>query len=151
MGSEVQKPKKAVSDAQKRLTLRTRAKTGLGKVISYVQKHPQGDQDLVSQTLNARFLPFVLDKKNAKDRAIARQCMLKCLGYMLAHREADLCEIANEWDLAIPGVGMATVVSNGNNNGSGNNASGEDAELEIAAQKKRRQENLRVMDGIMGL
>ena len=107
MGSEVQKPKKAVSDAQKRLTLRTRAKTGLGKVISYVQKHPQGDQVLVSQTLNARFLPFVLDKKNALDRAIARQCMLECLGYMLARRVpeglADLCEIANEWDLAIPG------------------------------------------------
>ena len=73
MGSEVQKPKKAVSDAQKRLTLRTRAKTGLGKVISYVQKHPQGDQVLVSQTLNARFLPFVLDKKNSKDRAISKR------------------------------------------------------------------------------
>ncbi len=142
MGSEVQKPKKAVSDAQKRLTLRTRAKTGLGKVISYVQKHPQGDQVLVSQTLNARFLPFVLDKKNSKDRAIARQCMLECLGYMLA--------IASEWDLAIPGLGVATVVSNGSN-GNGHNVSGEDAELELVAQKKRRQENVRVMDQIMGL
>ncbi len=145
MGSEVQKPKKAVSDAQKRLTLRTRAKTGLGKVISYVQKHPQGDQVLVSQTLNARFLPFVLDKKNSKDRAIARQCMLDCLSYALA--------IANEWDLAIPGLGVATVVSNGNGNGNGNgnNVSGEDAELGLVAQKKRRQENVRVMDQIMGL
>ena len=133
--------------------LETRAKTGLGKVISYVQKHPQGDQILGSQTLNARFLPFVLDKKNAKDRAIARQCMLECLGYMLAHREADLCEIANEWDLAIPGLGVATVVTNGNSNGNGNgnNASGEEAELELVAQKKRRQENVRVMDQIMGL
>ena len=84
-----------------------------------MQKHPQGDQVLVSQTLNARFLPFVLDKKNAKDRAIARQCMLECLGYMLA--------IANEWDFTIPGFGVATVVSSGNSNG--RDVSGKDAEL----------------------
>ena len=69
--------------------------------------------------------------------------MLECLGYMLA--------IANEWDLAIPGLGVATVVSNGNSNGNGNNVSAEDAQLELVTQKKRRQENLRVMDGIMGL
>ena len=106
-------------------------------------------------------MPFVLDKKNAKDRAIARQCMLECLGYMLAHREAgqrscacgDLCEIANEWDLAIPGVGVGTIVSNvnGNGNGNGRDTSKEDAELGLVTQKKRRQENLRVMDGIMVL
>ena len=74
------------------------------------------ERETGSQTLNARFLPFVLDQKNSKDRAIARQCMLECLGYMLARRVpeglADLCEIANEWDLAIPGWGMGTVVSN---------------------------------------
>ncbi len=71
--------------------------------------------------------------------------MLECLGYMLA--------IANEWDLAIPGVGVATVVSNGNgnSNGNGKNALGEDAELGLVTQKKRRQENLKLMDGIMGL
>ncbi len=80
-------------------------------------------------------------------RAIARQCMLECLGYMLA--------IANEWDLAVSGFGMRTAVSNGN---------GKDAsefmiidhpnlilDSEIAAQRRRQQENLRIMDQIMGI
>ena len=115
-----------------------------------MQQHPGEDKQLAGQTLQSRFLPFVLEKDDSSSKAIARQCMLDCLSYALAHRAADLCEIANEWDLAIPGLGVATVVSNGSN-GNGNNVSGEDAKLEIAAPKKRRQENVRVMDQIMGL
>ena len=42
---------------------------------------------------------------------------------------------------------MAAVVSNGN----GRNTSEEELESELVTQKKRRQENLRVMDEIMGL
>ncbi len=48
---------------------------------------------------------------------------------------------------------MAAIVSNGNDNsnGHGRNTSEEELESELVTQKNRQQENLRVMDGIMGL
>ncbi len=137
--------RKKIYNPRKTLTLCVSETKGLGRVIEYMQQHPGEDKQLAGQTLQSRFLPFVLEKDDSTSKAIARQCMLDCLSYALA--------IANEWDLAIPGLGVATVVSNGNSNGNGNgnNASGEDAELGLVAQKKRRQENVRVMDQIMGL
>ncbi len=68
-------------------------------------------------------------------------------------REARHCVIANEWDLAIPGFGVGTVVSNGNgnSNGNGRNTSEEELGSELVTQRKRQQENLKIMDRIMGL
>ncbi len=69
--------------------------------------------------------------------------MLDCLSYALA--------IANEWDLTVPSWGMGTVVSNGNGSGNARDVSEDELDSEIAAQRRRQQENLKIMDQIMGL
>ena len=92
-------PKKnSDSPKQKRLSLRAEADSALGQVISYLQSISPNERELVSQTLLARFLPFVLDKGDPVAKGIARQCLAQCLAYQHA--------IALEWDLPMASVGM---------------------------------------------
>ena len=90
--------KNSDSPKQKRLSLRAEADSALGQVISYLQSISPNEQELVSQTLLARFLPFVLDKGDPISVGIVRQCLAQCLAYQHA--------IALEWDLPVMGVSM---------------------------------------------
>lgn len=78
---------------QQYLRLRPRSESGLGQILAYLEMHPGDRQELASQTLQARFLPFILDKTNPHSRGIARQCLEECLAYARA--------IALEWELEI--------------------------------------------------
>ena len=79
---------------QKRLSLRAEADSALGQVIAYLQSISPNERELVSQTLLARFLPFVLDKEDP----VAVGMVCQCLAYQHA--------IALEWDLPMAGVSM---------------------------------------------
>ncbi|MEA5469695.1 hypothetical protein [Spirulina sp. 06S082] len=78
---------------QQYLRLRPRSESALGQILAYLETHPGDRQELASQTLQARFLPFVLDKTDPHSRGIARQCLEECLAYARA--------IASEWELEI--------------------------------------------------
>ena len=90
---------------QKRLSLRAEADSALGQVIAYLQSISPNERELVSQTLLARFLPFVLDKEDPVAAGMLRQCLAQCLAYQHAiclWQAAKL--IALEWDLPVAGV-----------------------------------------------
>lgn len=81
---------------QKRLSLRAEADSALGQVIAYLQSISPNERELVSQTLLARFLPFVLDKEDPVAAGMVHQCLAQCLAYHHA--------IALEWNLPVAGV-----------------------------------------------
>lgn len=71
-------------ETDKHLKLRASQDSGLGKCIAYLQEHPLKQQTLASQTLEARFLPFVMDKNDPQFEAIAIQCAEQCLSWARA-------------------------------------------------------------------
>ena len=68
----------------KHLKLRANPDSGLGKCIAYLQEHPSPQQMLAAQTLEARFLPFVMDKNDPQFEAVAIQCAEQCLSWARA-------------------------------------------------------------------
>ena len=87
-----------VSD--KHLKLRAPVLSGLGRVITYLQKGSNNQQELASTTLQSRFLPFAMDRNEAEFREVAIRCATECEAWARAIREyADLGEIS-----VLPGV-----------------------------------------------
>ena len=68
----------------KHLKLRANPDSGLGRCIAYLQEHPSPQQMLAAQTLEARFLPFVMDKNDPQFEAVAIQCAEQCLSWARA-------------------------------------------------------------------
>jgi hypothetical protein len=71
-------------ETDKHLKLRANSDSGLGKCISYLQENPFNQQMLAAQTLEARFLPFVMDKNDPQFQGIAIQCAEQCLSWARA-------------------------------------------------------------------
>ncbi len=68
----------------KHLKLRANPDSGLGRCIAYLQEHPSPQHTLAAQTLEARFLPFVMDKNDPQFEAVAIQCAEQCLSWARA-------------------------------------------------------------------
>ncbi|MEL4896920.1 hypothetical protein [Crocosphaera sp. Alani8] len=71
-------------ETDKHIKLRANPDSGLGKCISYLQENPFNQQMLAAQTLEARFLPFVMDKNDPQFQGIAIQCAEQCLSWARA-------------------------------------------------------------------
>ena len=71
-------------ETDKHIKLRANSDSGLGKCISYLQENPFNQQMLAAQTLEARFLPFVMDKNDPQFHGIAIQCAEQCLSWARA-------------------------------------------------------------------
>ena len=71
-------------ETDKHIKLRANPDSGLGKCISYLQENPFNQQMLAAQTLEARFLPFVMDKNDPQFQEIAIQCAEQCLSWARA-------------------------------------------------------------------
>ncbi len=63
---------------EKTLQLRSPADSSLGQVIAYLQNHISGIQKLSAFTLEARFLPFVMDKDDPEFLETAIECAEIC-------------------------------------------------------------------------
>ena len=86
--------------SDKHLKLRAASTSGLGRVITHLQKGSNNQQELASTTLQSRFLPFVMDRNEAEFREVAIRCATECEAWARAIREyADLGVIP-----ALPGV-----------------------------------------------
>lgn len=78
----------------KYLKLRAASKSGLGRVITYLQNGSNNQQELASTTLQSRFLTFAMDKDEPEFRSVAIRCATECEAWARAIREyADLGEI----------------------------------------------------------
>ena len=64
--------------SEKNFKLRSPPHTSLGKIITYLQNHPTNTQELVARTLEARFLPFTMDKEDPAFYEIAVNCAEVC-------------------------------------------------------------------------
>ena len=76
-------------ETDKHIKLRANPDSGLGKCISYLQENPFNQQMLAAQTLEARFLPFVMDKNDPQFHGIAIQCAEQCLSWAWAIQQFD--------------------------------------------------------------
>jgi len=63
---------------QKTLQLRADDHTSLGKIITYLQAHIVSSRKLNASTLEARFLPFVMDKDDPEFFETAIECAEIC-------------------------------------------------------------------------
>ena len=78
---------------EKRLTIseglevRGTANSGLGQVISYLQKIPVNKLEAARSTLVSRYLPFALDPSDPDYRATALRCANECESWARAIRE----------------------------------------------------------------
>ena len=78
----------------KHLKLRAAPKSGLGRVITYLQNGSNNQQELASTTLQSRFLPLAMDRSEPEFRSIAIRCATECEAWARAIREyAGLGEI----------------------------------------------------------
>lgn len=75
------------SEAHKNLQLRATDNTSLGKIITYIQNHPSNTQALATSTLEARFLPFVMDTDDPAFLETAIQCARSCESWAATIRE----------------------------------------------------------------
>jgi hypothetical protein len=73
-------------ESDKYLKLRANPRSGLGRIILYLQEDLRDTQNLAAQTLSSRFLPFVMDREEAQFRAIALQCAEECEAWARAIR-----------------------------------------------------------------
>ncbi len=73
-----------LKETDKHIKLRANPDSGLGKCITYLQENPFNQQMLAAQTLEARFLPFVMDKNDPQFHGIAIQCAEQCLSWARA-------------------------------------------------------------------
>ena len=80
----------------KHLKLRANPDSGLGRCIAYLQEHPSPQQMLAAQTLEARFLPFVMDKNDPQFEAVAIQCAEQCLSWARAIQQYASLNMDNE-------------------------------------------------------
>ena len=80
----------------KPLKLRASPDSGLGRCIAYLQEHPSPQQMLAAQTLEARFLPFVMDKNDPQFEAVAIQCAEQCLSWARAIQQYASLNMDNE-------------------------------------------------------
>ena len=77
--------------SDKHLKLRAASTSGLGRVITYLQKGSFNQQELASITLQGRFLPFAMDRSEPEFRSVAIRCATECEAWARAIREyADL-------------------------------------------------------------
>ncbi|MDJ0902453.1 MAG: hypothetical protein QNJ55_26980 [Xenococcus sp. MO_188.B8] len=78
---------------EKRLTIseglevRGTANSGLGQVISYLQRIPVNNLSAARATLVSRYLPFALDPNDPDYRATALRCAIECESWARAIRE----------------------------------------------------------------
>lgn len=78
---------------EKRLTIseglevRGTANSGLGQVISYLQRIPVNNLSAARATLVSRYLPFALDPNDPDYRATALMCAIECESWGRAIRE----------------------------------------------------------------
>ncbi len=78
---------------EKRLTIseglevRGTANSGLGQVISYLQRIPMNNLSAARATLVSRYLPFALDPNDPDYRATALRCAIECESWGRAIRE----------------------------------------------------------------
>ena len=77
--------------SDKHLKLRAASTSGLGRVITYLQKGSFNQQELASTTLQSRFLTFAMDRSEPEFRSVAIRCANECEAWARAIREyADL-------------------------------------------------------------
>ena len=72
---------------RKSLKLTFEENTPEGQMIAYIQQLPFDNQTLALQTLQARFLPFVIDKSDRNFQEIALQCACMCESWAKVIRE----------------------------------------------------------------
>ncbi len=84
-------------ETDKHIKLRANPDSGLGKCISYLQENPFNQQMLAAQTLEARFLPFVMDKNDPQFHGIAIQCAEQCLSWARAIQQYASLNMDNEF------------------------------------------------------
>ena len=77
----------------KHLKLRAPLLSGLGRVITYLQKGSNNQQELASTTLQSRFLPFAMDRNEAEFREVAIRCATECEAWAKAIREYAELEV----------------------------------------------------------
>ena len=73
--------------SDKHLKLRATPLSGLGRVITYLQKGSFNQQELASTTLQSRFLPFAMDRSEPEFRSVAIRCATECEAWAKAIRE----------------------------------------------------------------
>jgi hypothetical protein len=73
-------------ESDKYLKLRANPRSGLGRIILYLQEDLRDTQNLAAQTLSSRFLPFVMDREEAQFKALALQCAEECEAWARAIR-----------------------------------------------------------------
>ena len=85
----------ASKDTQMTIRLRAYRHTAQGRLIEWLNQHPRGTQAIAIETLEARFLPLVMDPDDDQARALALECALLLKGY-LEHIQLrwDLPELA---------------------------------------------------------
>lgn len=73
--------------SDKHLKLRAGFNTALGRVIAYLQDEPTNQRELASNTLLARFLPFIVAKDDPRFFEIAIRCACQCEAWAKEIRE----------------------------------------------------------------
>jgi hypothetical protein len=81
------KPAGSSNTSDKYLSLRAKRNARLGKALAYLQSLDINTNPIASQTLEARFLPFAIDKNDPEFLAIALQCAAECEAWGKAIRE----------------------------------------------------------------
>lgn len=71
----------------KHLSLRAGMNTVLGRVITHLQDELTNQRELASNTLQARFLPFVVGKDDPRFLEIALRCACQCEAWAREIRE----------------------------------------------------------------
>lgn len=75
------------SNKEKHLKLRARENDAVGLVITYMQSSLINQQDLASEVLRGRFLPFALDRDHPQFKEVAVSCANACESWAKAIRE----------------------------------------------------------------
>ena len=73
--------------SDKHLKLRAASKSGLGRVIAYLQNGSNNQQELASTTLQSRFLPFAMDRSDPEFLSVSIRCATDCEAWARAIRE----------------------------------------------------------------
>lgn len=83
--------KKKSKDTRTTVTVRAYRHTAKGKLIELLNSHPRGNVAVAWETIEARFLPSILDPGDEHSRETALECALMLKGY--------LEKIQLQWDL----------------------------------------------------
>ena len=102
---------------EKRLTIaeglevRGTSTSGLGQVISYLQRIPLNNLEAARSTLISRYLPFALDPSDPDYRATALMCAIECESWGRAIREYSGLSSASTEVPSAPLVSSSPLVS----------------------------------------